>query len=358
VILAKSPASAPGNLGTAVVTFIVNGVKVPTSCDNKTALNPVWYANHTVDLKTSLSADLDVTWEISGNYKSGSSCSETRTVVTVSSLANDFATGGGYIMNTGSTGTVGINGGTASKNNFGFNVKWNKSMSTLQGNFNTIIRVGSRVYQVKSNKASYLSVATDKKTATINYANAVLQEVSSMVNGVCTNPSNIFAGSCSEGGATVVLKIVDNGEPGTLDQISITVKDKNGKLFYNNSVKTLVGGNIQVRTTTAITTTATARQSVAAAQSAETTAAFTVNAYPNPFADKVNVSISSEITGDVAITVVDGKGRTVTRQVAQAAQQGPRTVEMDLSGEPHGVYLLHVQSSAKREVIKVFKMNR
>jgi hypothetical protein len=31
---------------------------------------------------------------------------------------------------------------------------------------------------------------------------------------------------------------------------------------------------------------------------------------------------------------------------------------MDLSGEAQGMYLLHVQSGAKREVIKVFKMNR
>jgi translation initiation factor 2 alpha subunit (eIF-2alpha) len=83
-----------------------------------------------------------------------------------------------------------------------------------------------------------------------------------------------------------------------------------------------------------------------------------VNAYPNPFADKVTLSIGSEITGDVAITVVDGKGRSVTRQVAKAAEQGARNVEIDLSGEPHGMYLLNVQSGAKREVIKVFKMNR
>jgi hypothetical protein len=42
--------------------------------------------------------------------------------------------------------------------------------------------------------------------------------------------------------------------------------------------------------------------------------AFTVNAYPNPFAEKFALNIGSEVAGDVALTVVDGKGRTVTRR--------------------------------------------
>jgi hypothetical protein len=33
-------------------------------------------------------------------------------------------------------------------------------------------------------------------------------------------------------------------------------------------------------------------------------------------------------------------------------------VEIDLTNEGPGMFLLHVQSGAKREVIKMFKMNR
>ena len=42
----------------------------------------------------------------------------------------------------------------------------------------------------------------------------------------------------------------------------------------------------------------------------------------------------------------------------QAAGPGSRTVEIDLSGEDTGLYLLNVQSGARREVVKVFKGNR
>jgi hypothetical protein len=87
----------------------------------------------------------------------------------------------------------------------------------------------------------------------------------------------------------------------------------------------------------------------------EQPAALRLNAYPNPFANKFTLNIGSEVAGDVAITVVDGKGRSVTRRVVSAAGQDSRTVEIDLSNQEAGLYLLNVQSGARREVVKVFK---
>jgi hypothetical protein len=123
---------------------------------------------------------------------------------------------------------------------------------------------------------------------------------------------------------TVRMNDVSTGGQG--DQVSILLQNPaTSQLVFSSNwngtqtaLQTLGGGNVQVRNT------ATARTSAeAAVQSAETTTSFTVNAYPNPFADKVTLSIGSEVTGDVALTVVDGKGRTVTRQVAGAAEQVP-----------------------------------
>jgi hypothetical protein len=195
VVVVKNPKTTLEDLRTANVKFLIsnNGTTWTTLNPanvtvNSTGTQVIYSGIYPLSLGSNLLSDTwDVKWTLNGNYVQDNNCSDVGSQITLSALAADFATGGGYVMNTGSTGTVGVNGGTATKNNFGFNVKWNKSMSTLQGHFNTIIRVGSRVYQVKSNKPSYLSVGTDKKSATVNYSNAVLQEVSSIVNGVCTN---------------------------------------------------------------------------------------------------------------------------------------------------------------------------
>jgi hypothetical protein len=209
------------------------------------------------------------------------------------------------------------------------------------------------VYQIKSNAINTLGTSTVSggRRADFN-TKANLTDV--------TNP---LAPVSMGGNLDLSVQAFESTVTGVKNQISITLRNGT-QLWFSSSwdgaksvMRDLTGGSIRVRNTNTPTT--TARQSVAGAQTAEALSSFTVNAYPNPFADKVNLSIGSDVTGDVAITVVDGKGRTITRQVAQAAEQGAaRNVEIDLSGEPHGVYVLHVQSGAKREVIKVFKMNR
>jgi hypothetical protein len=103
---------------------------------------------------------------------------------------------------------------------------------------------------------------------------------------------------------------------------------------------------------------ASASRRATATQPDEAPALFNLNTYPNPFADKFTLTIGSEVTGGVAIEVVDGKGRSVIHQVVQEAGQGSRTVQIDLTNQESGLYLLNVQSGAKREVVKVFKNNR
>ena len=58
----------------------------------------------------------------------------------------DFITGGGYITLTSASGLKAGDAGT--KNNFGFNVKYNAGGTNLQGNINTIIRHRNGVLHV------------------------------------------------------------------------------------------------------------------------------------------------------------------------------------------------------------------
>src|SRR5262249_36164243 len=81
-------------------------------------------------------------------------------IVTVSKPLTGFITGGGYLSLTNSAGPNA--GDVGSRNNFGFNVKYNKALTNLQGSLNCIVRrtVSGVVhtYQVKSNAINGLSI--------------------------------------------------------------------------------------------------------------------------------------------------------------------------------------------------------
>jgi hypothetical protein len=166
------------------------------------------------------------------------------TVVTVSQATSSMITGGGYLVNSNSGGQYAGNPGQ--KTNFGFNVKYNKSNTNLQGNINTIIRRDGRVYQIKGNSmtslTTTLATATKPGTATFN-GKANIQDI--------TNPS---APISVDGNASLQVTITDRGEPGKDDTIGITVWSKNGGLWFSSnwmSPKTveqvLGGGNVVVR---------------------------------------------------------------------------------------------------------------
>ena len=161
------------------------------------------------------------------------------TVVTVSKpLTTDFITGGGYLVMSSSGGLYPGEAGT--KNNFGFNVKYNKSGTNLQGQFNTIIRNGGHVYQIKGNVMTSLSVNSLAGTAVFT-GRANIKDV--------TNP---LAPISIEGNAVLQVTLTDRGEPGSSDSIAITLWDKNGGLWFSSSrngtgtvEQNLGGGNLQ-----------------------------------------------------------------------------------------------------------------
>ena len=236
-----------GDIRKATVTFINRDTNMPiatvpvglvNAADTKTG-TAVY--NWSVNLGSGNSASFTIGVVINNYYTRDSSADDM--VVTVSKpLGTNFITGGGYLVMTASAGTYFGDPGT--KNNFGFNVKYNKGATNLQGSINAIVRHNGRVYQIKGNAMTSLAVQATAVGGTANFnGKANIQDI--------TNPLTPIS---IDGNATLQVTMTDNGEPGTTDKIGITVWNKNGGLWFSSrwsGVKTLEqvlgGGNLVVR---------------------------------------------------------------------------------------------------------------
>ncbi len=164
--------------------------------------------------------------KVDGYYVDNNSAENT--VITVSQAINGMITGGGYLLNTSPSSSGGRYAADAGKKaNFGFNVKYNKSLTNLQGTINTIVRSGGRVYQIKGNAMSSLTTkpcpsgsptATCPAEATFN-GKANIQDI--------TNP---LAPVSVVGNALLQVTMTDKGEPGKADTIGIQLTNTNGSL--------------------------------------------------------------------------------------------------------------------------------
>jgi hypothetical protein len=170
------------------------------------------------------------------NYYTGS---DTTDITVSKALADNFITGGGYIVLSNSAGSTPGTRGT--KNNFGFSVKYNKKLTNLQGHSNVIVRDRGHVYQVKSNAISSLTVNTVTGAAVLT-SKATLQDVTDSLNPVPI-----------AGNYVLVLSMTDRGEPGSTDSIAISVLDKSGGTWFSSNwngvttiEQTLDGGNLLI----------------------------------------------------------------------------------------------------------------
>ncbi len=164
-------------------------------------------------------------------------------IVTVSRpYPTSFITGGGYLVLANPAGLTA--GDVNTRANFGFNVKYNKSGTNLQGRINTIIRRQGRVYQIKGNSMTSLSVqpVTGGGKATFTGKASI------------TDITNPLAPVPVDGNATLQVTMTDNGEPGNTDRIGITVWNKSGGLWFSSNwtgtataEQVLAGGNVVVR---------------------------------------------------------------------------------------------------------------
>ncbi|HET9218437.1 MAG TPA: Ig-like domain-containing protein [Terriglobia bacterium] len=157
-----------------------------------------------------------------------------------------FITGGGYLSLSSSAGQLA--GDVYSKNNFGFNVKYNKTGKNLQGNFNSIVRSDGRVYQIKATSMETLNVnqAAGCPSATASApCTAVFTSKANMTD--ITDPLRPVPVA---GNLILQVTMTDKGQPGNADSIGISVFNQNGGLLFSsswNGVQTveqfLSGGN-------------------------------------------------------------------------------------------------------------------
>jgi hypothetical protein len=246
-ITATPDASGDGDFGDirhATVTFINRDTNTPIATvpvglvnvlDTKTGTASY---NWMVNIGTANSQSFTIGIRVNNYYTRDTPADDS--VVTVSKpLSSDFITGGGYLVMSDSGGLY--PGAPDSKNNFGFDVKYNKSGTNLQGHLSTIVRNGGRVYQIKGNVMTSLSVNTTDGTAVFN-GRANIRDVTDPLN-----PLSI------DGNATLQVTMTDRGEPGMPDSLAITLWDKNGGLWFSSrwsgtatAEQTLGGGNLIV----------------------------------------------------------------------------------------------------------------
>jgi PKD repeat protein len=350
-------------------------------------LNPSWSIDWTLPnpaIQSGDGATYTISWVVSGNY-SNTNCNNGSTLITVAKPSSEFTTGGGYILNTNSKEILGrINPSPqapsgVTKNNFGFNVKWNKNFTNLQGEFTTLIRKDGKLYQVKSNKPSYLKVdqlpaitAANGKTiipykATIVYSNAVIKSLGSGGCGLVPN--------CSVGAGTVSMIIVDNGEPGSLvspkpDQIGFTVRDQYNLMYYatdnysnlasdasryfvlNDKYSNLDAGNIQVHVAGAKTSQPVVQNnSTQGVVDQLVSQRLSLRALPNPSRNSFTLQLLGKADEKMQVRVVDIIGRTVQQFNNLSAGQ---TLKIGADYKK-GVYIVELVQGDSRTQTKLVK---
>ncbi len=259
----------------------------------------------TVKLGNVYSAGVTFTLELDNapNYIISSTCSDP-ILITVSSKSDGFVTGGGFIIPSNATGTIGL-GANGLRTNFGFNIKYNKSGTNLQGNWNTIMRTSTGLWQVKSSKPTYLFIT--KMSATSYKADMVFS---------AANIKNLNTG-VSYGTGTINVTVYDNGEPGSgVDQIFIKVTDgatiyytssSSANLTTPSSIPTLKQGNIQIHLLGAKVAARVDGSTVISDLSTATV----VTTSPNPFVDEVRFTVVSPRSGKAVLELHDAVGRKV-----------------------------------------------
>jgi hypothetical protein len=246
----------PGDIRKATVTFVNRDASSATLCtapvllinssDSKTGSVTCTFTG-TVGSNSSTQYTVGIV--VGGYYTDGgvNGNSSDNTVVTLSQVGAGMITGGGYTVMQNSAGTIAGDRGT--KNNFGFNVKYNKGGTNLQGNINTIVRRKEsdgiqHVYQIKGN--SMTSLATSQGT----YNGTTWSWTSGCPNGgMATSPckaqfngkaniqdvTNPLAPFTVIGNNSLQFTMTDYGTPGSSDTIGITLWNGTGGIWFSTN---------------------------------------------------------------------------------------------------------------------------
>ncbi|MDQ3049530.1 MAG: M12 family metallo-peptidase [Bacteroidota bacterium] len=280
---------------------------------------------------------------IVGGYYSRNS-SEDNVLVNVSKPLSNFVTGGGYIILSNSGGQIA--GDAGSKSNYGFNTKFNRQGSNLQGNVNIIIKKTVsgvvRTYRIKSNVFTSLGIQTETwgGKSTIN-SKAIAQDI--------TDPNNTIS---LFGNGSMQIKFTDRGEPGTSDSIAITIWKKDGGLWYSsnwNSTTTveqvIAGGNLKINSNNSFGS----REDILAITTEESDA---ILVFPNPGQGQFNVEFQNESDERCTMTILDIYGKMVSEGTIDVVK-GNNSIELDLSNYSNGIYLLRISTAGSTKFEKI-----
>ena len=197
---------------------------------------------HTVDLGSADARTLNVGVVVGGSYARDAGADDTLVSV-FKPLASSFVAGGGTLVLSTPAGAKA--GDVGSKTNVAVSVKYNKGGTNLQGSVNVLTRRTEsdgvvHTYQVKGTALTSLTVAG--------------RSASFVSRATVTDITDPAAPVAVEGGATLQLGVTDNGDPGTLDTLAITVLSRSGGTWFAsawNGTRTveqaLAGGNLRVR---------------------------------------------------------------------------------------------------------------
>ncbi|AHG88819.1 hypothetical protein J421_1282 [Gemmatirosa kalamazoonensis] len=212
-------------------------VGLVSSADTKTGTVS---CNWSASLGSQESATWTVGVVVDGFYARNSA--DDNTVVTVALPIGGMISGGGFLVNSASGGQYAGQAGL--KTNYGFNVKYNKQLTNLQGSLNVIVRNGGRTYQIKANSMTSLATDAVNTPYTAQFAaKASIQDI--------TDPTNVIA---VDGNATLQVTLTDRGSPGSNDSLGIAVFNKSGGLWFASNwngtktvEQTIGGGDVVVR---------------------------------------------------------------------------------------------------------------
>jgi len=259
-----------GDIRNAKVTFTKDGtpingcidlpVGLVNSADTKVGTATcTWSAT----ASTSTGGTIYTIGTIVKNYYTRNSVADVVPVNVYIPSTTNFITGGGHLVLSSSNGQYA--GNKDSKNNFGFNVKYNKAKTNLQGNLNAIFRRTEadgilHVYQIKSTSWGTATLTVTPSTG--NGCSATTATATCPISASFTAKADLYditnpllSPQTKAQGAPLQVTMTDYGEPGSKDTIGITLSGTSGSggvLFSStwNGVKTiekvLGGGNLVV----------------------------------------------------------------------------------------------------------------
>lgn len=348
-----------GNISYAKARFVVEGTPVSDFLpvmllDNREGtvgmFEFVWE-----DAISENPATFDVQIELDNCHYTGMSM---KYPLTVYNAAGDFITGGGNLWITeAADGFYAPSPG--SKMNFGFNVKFNKKGTNLQGKMNIIYCVLNekgeilKIYQIKSNAMT--SMGTNLKNR-----DALVAEFVSKANLMDVTDVDEFGnGAEIMGNLTLHATMTDQGEPGNMDMIGFSLFNGDpatnpGSLVMSSNwsgTKTaeqvIGGGNLVVHSGAALSTDPPAVDPVSPPKkkSAELSAGLNSNieVYPNPFNERLMFEFIPAAEGNARIDMYDLTGRIVQTVFKQPVEAGVSyNAEFKPRNDVSGIYLYRI----------------